>query len=87
MNDVFKDFRNNGEKGNWSIVFASSFIPFSNKGFSNAILHASDNLDNFIVRLHTFLIGLAKAVARSFKNLPPILSIPADFAGFISSEF
>ena len=78
MNDVFKDFRNNGEKGNWSIVF-------SNKGFSNAILHASDNLDNFIVKLHTFLIGLAKAVAPSFKNLPPILSIPSNFAGFISS--
>ena len=86
MNDVFKDFRNNGETGNLSIVsFASSFIPFSNKGFSNAILHVFDNLDNFIVRLHTFLIGLAKAVAPSFKNLPPILSIPSNFAGLISA--
>ena len=72
MNDVFKDFRNNDEKGNWSIVCCN--------GFSNAILHVSDNLDHFIVRLHTFLIGLAKAVAPSFKNLPP-----SDFAGFISA--
>ena len=74
-------FETMGEKGNWSIVFASSFVPFSNTGFSNAILHASDNLDNFIERLHTFLIGLAKAIAPSFKNLPPILSILAAFAG------
>ena len=54
-------------------------------GVSNAILHSFGNLDNFIERWHKFLIGLAKAVVLSFKNLPPILSIPAAFAGFISS--
>ena len=44
MNDFFKDFQNTGEKGR----LVSSFLPpFLNKG----------NLDNFIERLHTFLLG------------------------------
>ena len=32
MNDVFKDFRNNGEKGNWSIVFCLKFYSFFKQG-------------------------------------------------------
>ena len=42
------------------------------------------NLDNFMERLNTFLIGFAKTGAPSLRNLLPTLSMPAAFAGFIS---
>ena len=35
-------------------------------------------------KLHNFVIGSAKIVAPSFRNLPPILLIPTALAEFIS---
>ena len=86
MNDVFKDYRNTGGEGKlvYSLLPQVLFL-FQTRSLEMQFYTYLIIWIIFIVRLHTFLIGLAKAVAPSFKDLPPILSIPSDFAGFISS--
>ena len=44
------------------------------------------NFDILVDKLHNFVISSARIDAPSFKNLPPILSIPIAFDGFISSS-
>ena len=55
-------------------------------GFSFACLQPSGNLDSMIERLHDLVLGSARAVAPSLRNLPAILPRPVAFEVFISSE-
>ena len=53
--------------------------PFLYNGFNLAILQSLGKIPEEIEILHIFAVGFARIFATSFKNLPEILSIPADF--------
>ena len=53
--------------------------PFLYNGFNSAILQSLGKSPEEMEILHVFAIGFARIFAPSFKNLPQILSIPADF--------